>query len=114
MDGTWKETKAYSVNGNNTTDNKVTQFKTYYAGYVIWGHTYSDAASKIHTGVGFGKFKMTGKNKLTESMMASTYYQVRGHDFNIDIEMNGKDEFKQTLNNKDGSKDVEIYQRLKK
>ena len=91
-----------------------TQFKTYYAGHVIWGNTYSDSTKKIHTNIGFGKFEMTGNNKVKESMMASTNYQVRGHDFDIDIELNGADGFTQTTNNKDGSKAVEVYERLKK
>lgn len=114
LDGAWKQTRVYYVTGKDTTVSKGTQFKTYYAGYVIWGQTYSDSLNKTHTGIGFGKFEMNGNNKVKETMMASTYYQVRGHDFDIDIEMNGADGFTQTMNNKDGSKGVEIYERLKK
>ena len=114
IDGAWKQTKAYTIKGTTTTDNTATQYKTYYAGHVIWGHNYTDAANKTFTGIGFGKFKMTGTNKLKEYMTASTYYQVRGKDFDIDIEMIGKDEFKQTMNNSDGSKNVEVYKRMKK
>ncbi|HEY8690462.1 MAG TPA: hypothetical protein VIM07_14600 [Chitinophagaceae bacterium] len=114
LDGAWKQTKSYYVSGKDTTVSKGTQFKTYYAGYVIWGQTYSDSLHKTHTGIGFGKFEMKGNNKVKESMMASTSYQVRGHDFDIDVEMNGADKFTQTMNNKDGSKGVEIYERLKK
>ena len=114
LDGAWKQIKSYYVNGKDTTVNKITQFKIYYAGNVIWGQTYKDYKNKIHTAMGFGKFVMNSNNKLIESMIASTFYQVRGHDFDIDIEMNGTDEYTQTINNKDGSKSVEIYQRLKK
>ena len=57
---------------------------------------------------------MSGNNKVKESMNSSTTYMVRDHDFDIDIEMNGKDGFTQTINNKDGSKSVEFYERLKK
>jgi len=56
---------------------------------------------------------MTG-NKVKESMTASTYSDVRGHSFDIDISMNGKDEFTQTMTDADGSKGVEIYTRMKK
>ncbi len=114
LDGAWKQIKSYYVNGKDTTVNKLTQFKMYYAGHIIWGQTYADYKNKIHTAMGFGKFVMNSNNKLIESMIASTFYQVRGHDFDIDIEMNGADEYTQTINNKDGSKSVEIYQRLKK
>lgn len=47
-------------------------------------------------------------------MTASTYSEVRGHDFDIDVEMMGTDGFKQTMNNADGSKSVEFYEKLKK
>ena len=53
-------------------------------------------------------------DKVKETMTASSNYQVRGHDFDIDITMNGTDGFTQTMNNKDGSKSVEVYERLKK
>ena len=46
-------------------------------------------------------------------MKASTYFEVRGHDFTIDVVMIGKDGFRQAMNNADGSKGVEIYERLK-
>lgn len=113
LDGAWKQVKRYEVNGKDTTNTTATQFKTYFSGYCIWGATWKDSLNKTHNGIGFGKFTMAG-NKVKESMMASTYYQVRGHDFDIDIKMMGKDSFKQTMNNPDGSKSVEEYKRLKK
>ena len=89
------------------------QFKAYYAGHVIWGDNWTDTLNKNHTAIGFGKFEMTG-NKVKESMMESTYTAIRGHDFDIEVEMMGADDFKQTITNTDGSKSVEFYQRLKK
>lgn len=114
LDGAWKQTRSYYIKGKDTTNNKVTQFKTYYAGIVVWGNTTADSSGKTHTATGFGKFEMNGNNKVKESMIGSTFYQVRGHDFDIDIVMNGKDGFTQTINNTDGSKSVEVYERLKK
>jgi hypothetical protein len=114
LDGAWKQTRSYSIKGNDTVNNKVTQYKTYYAGTVVWGGTSVDSSGKQHTGTGFGKFEMNGNNKVKESMAGSTFYQVRGHDFDIDIVMNGADGFTQTINNADGSKSVEVYERLKK
>ena len=113
LDGAWKQTSAFTVMGKDTSNAINNQYKTYYAGHVIWGHNYTDSLNKPHTGIGFGKFVMKGSDKITESLEASTYYQVRGKDIDIDIKMKGTDEFKQTITNSDGSKSVEIYQRLK-
>ncbi len=113
LDGAWKQTSAFTVKGKDTSSNINNQYKTYYAGHVIWGHNYTDSLNKPHTGIGFGKFVMKGNDKVTESLEASTYYQVRGKDIDVDIKMRGTDEFKQTITNSDSSKSVEIYQRLK-
>jgi hypothetical protein len=51
---------------------------------------------------------------VKESVTASNYSQIRGKKFDIDIEMNGTDEFKQTITGDNGQKDVEVYQRVKK
>jgi hypothetical protein len=113
LDGAWKLVKRYDIKGTDTTDNTGTQYKTYFAGDCIWGHTWKDSTNKIHTGIGFGKFTMPAPNKVKESMTASTYSEVRGHEFDIDIEMMGTDGFKQTMINPDGSKSVELYEKLK-
>lgn len=114
IDGAWKEIKAYSVTGKDTVIQKSIQYKTYYAGHFLFGHTYTDSTNKLHTGMGYGTFEMNGANKVKENVTTSTYYQVRGKSFDLDIEMNGADEFKQTITQTSGTKDVEIYQRLKK
>ena len=114
LDGAWKETKAYTVKGKDTIPNKAIQYKTYYGGHFIFGHTYKDSANKIHTGMGYGTFTMGSANKITENVVASTYGSVRGKSFDIAIEMTGKDEFKQTISETNGEIGVEFYQRLKK
>jgi hypothetical protein len=113
LDGAWKMIKSYSIVGKDTTAGTGTQFKMYSNGYFIFGNTYSDSAKKNHTGMGYGKFAMTGTNKSKESVMVSTYYEIRGKDVDLDIEMNGADEYKQTIK-WDNSIGVEIYQRMKK
>ena len=112
IDGVWKELKTYYIKGQDTTKYNTTQFKAYYGGYYIWGNTFSDSAKRNHTGMGFGKFSMNGTDKLTESCITSTYYQLRGKDINIAIEMNGTDEYKQTIVYPNNEKSVEIYQRI--
>jgi len=113
LDGAWKITKAYYVNGKDTSKNDAVQYKMYADGHFIFGHTYSDSAKKTHTGMGYGTFAMTG-NKSKETVLVSTYYQIRNQSVDLDIEMNGNDAYTQTITNKDGSKSVEMYQRLKK
>ncbi len=114
LDGTWKQIKSYSITGKDTTAGTSTQFKMYAGGYFMFGNTYSDSAKKNHTGMGYGKFAMTGTNKSKESVLVSTYYQVRGQEVDLDITMNGADEYTQTIKWKDGSTGVEVYQRMKK
>lgn len=115
LDGAWKQIKAYTVNGTDTMMNETaTQYKTYYSGHFIWGNTYKDSANVNHTAIGFGTFKMTGKNKLQETVSTSSYGSIIGQHFDIDIKMIGKDEFQQTGSFSPGNKTVELYRRLKK
>lgn len=114
LDGAWKQINAFTIKGKDTISQKGIQYKTYYAGHFIFGHTYTDSTQKLHTGMGYGTFVMNGTNKVKENVAASTYHQIRGKSFDIDIEMKGTDEFKQTLINSNGDIGVEVYQRLKK
>lgn len=114
LDGAWKLVTRYQIKGSDTTYVENTkQFKTYYSGYCVWGNTWKDSLNKTHTGISFGKFEMNG-NKVKESMSASTYSSVRGHDFDIDIQLNGNDGFTQTITDADGTKNIEVYTKLKK
>ncbi len=112
LDGTWKLIKKYTITGEDTASLDDIQYKVYFQGYCIWGNTYRDASNQKHTGIGFGKFVMEGDNKVKESMKASTFSGVREHEFELDIEMDGRDKYKQTITNDDGSKGVEIYERM--
>ena len=114
LDGAWKLVKRFQIKGKDTTINEGVEYKAYWAGQCIWGNSWKDSLNKNHTGIGFGKFEMTGANKVKESMVASTYADVRGHDFDIAIEMNGTDGFTQTTDYGNWGKSVEVYQRLKK
>jgi hypothetical protein len=57
---------------------------------------------------------MIENNKAIENAEASTYYQIRGKSFKINIDLNGADEFTQTITETNGDKSVELYHRLKK
>ncbi len=113
LDGVWKEIQRFTLKGKDTVINKSIQYKCYAAGHFMFGHTYTDSTKKLHTGIGYGTFEMNSSDKVKENVQASTYYQIKGKSFDIDIEMNGADAYKQTITNADGSKDVELYQRLK-
>ncbi len=113
LDGVWKETDYYLIKGKDTTRSPRTQYKAYYAGYFMYGHTYKDTASIIHTGIGFGTFTMKGNTKMKEMDLNSTYSIAVGQAFTIDVEMEGSDHYKQTIVNNDGIKSVEFYERVK-
>ena len=112
LEGVWKQVKAYNVSGNDTVLMKMTQYKTYCAGHFMYGQTYLDAVGKVHTGMGFGDFEMQGENLVREVVKTSSY-NTAGQVFDINIEFNGPDEFRQTISEPTGEQYVEIYQRVK-
>ena len=114
LDGIWKQINSYSLNGKDTIKDVRIQFKAFNAGYFMFGHTFTDSASKKHTGIGFGTFEWINNNKIKETDLNSTYSIIAGQTFDIDIEMTGTDHYKQIITNADGSKSVEYYERLKK
>ena len=114
LDGVWKETKFYTVKGKDTTWSKRIQYKAFYAGYFMFGQTVADSSGKISTGIGFGTFEMNGDNKIKETDLNSTYSIIAGNAFDVDFEMNGADNYLQTIHYPDGSKSVEVYERLTK
>lgn len=114
LDGVWKQTDFYLVKGNDTARSPRTQYKAFYKGYFVYGHTYKDSANKSFTGIGFGTFKMDGDNRVNETDLNSTYSIQVGQTFPVDIELNGSNKYRQTIVNPDSSKSIETYERLKK
>lgn len=114
LDGVWKQTDYYILRGKDTLRSKRTQFKAFYAGYFMYGHTVNDSTHKNFTGIGFGTFEMAGDNKIKETDLNSTYSIAVGQSFTVDFEMNGPDKYKQVIVSADSSKSVEFYERLKK
>ena len=113
MDGVWKETKSYVINGTDTAYNDRTQYKAFYNGYFMFGNTVMIGPGKTSTGMGYGIFKMISDNHFQETDLNSSYPVIAGNTFEIDLEMNGKDHFKQIVKNADGSLGVEFYERVK-
>ena len=114
LDGVWKETKSFVIKGKDTIPNNRTQYKSYFAGYFMFGQTVKDSSSRNHTGIGFGTFEMKSDNQIMETDLNSSYSIIAGHSFNVAIEMDGTDKYKQTLTNADGTIGVEYYERMKK
>jgi hypothetical protein len=114
LDGIWKEINSYTVSGKDTVKNIRTQYKAFYAGYFMFGRSFKDSVSKNNIGIGFGTFVMNGDNKIKETDLNSTYAIIAGQSFDVDIEMNGKDNYNQTISYPDGSKSIEFYERLEK
>ena len=114
LDGAWKLTRAYRIAGNDTVIHDITQFKTYFAGHFMFGHTYRDSTNRHRTGIGYGSFELHDKDKLTGRIETTTYQKWRGKDIAVNVDMNGSDAHKETITNADGTMEVEEYQRLKK
>lgn len=114
LDGIWKETDFYTINGKDTVRHPRTQFKAFYDGYFMYGHSFKDSTNKNFTGIGFGTFEMSGDNKINETDLNSTYSIAVGQTFPIAVEFDGADHYKQTIAGADSSKSVELYERIKK
>lgn len=114
LDGVWKEVRSYNLRGKDTLKTTRTQYKGFYHGYFMFGHTFIDSAAKKHTGIGFGTFQMINDKKIKETDLNSTYSIIAGNTFDVDIEMTGPDQYRQTLTNADGTTGVEYYERVKK
>lgn len=113
LDGVWKETNFYVVNGNDTTITERVQYKAYYSGYFMYGQYFSDDSTHRHTtGMGYGSFKMENDHQVKETDLNSSYNIVPGQVYTIEIEMSDENNYKQTLTQEDGSKHIEVYERL--
>jgi len=116
LDGVWKQTSDYSVNGKDTVKNNqvTTQYKAFYDGYFAWGQTTKDSTGKIHTGIGFGTFNWVNDKEIKETDLNSTFAIVAGQSFDVAINMSDGDNYTQVITYPDGSKSVEAYIRVKK
>lgn len=113
LDGVWKQTAFYIVNGNDSTEYKRTQYKAFYNGYFMYGQYYVDDSTGLNTtGMGYGSFKMENDHQIKETDLNSSYNIIPGQVYTIEIEMIDENNYKQTLTQQDGSKHIELYRRL--
>lgn len=113
LDGAWREIRTYNIANGDTTSFTMNQYKTYFAGHFLYGHTFEDATGTTHTGMGFGTFEMIGDTQTKEVVTVSTYGSG-GRSYDIEIEFNGPNEYKQTITDENGVRNVEIYRRMEK
>jgi len=116
LDGAWKQTiNHYITNkGDTTTISNPTQFKVYQSGAYIWAQTYKDSLNKSVSVFGYGTFEMDGKNKSRETTWNSTFRSaLMGKTYELALEFDGNDKYKQTIEFRTGEKSIEMYERLK-
>ncbi|HSN07787.1 MAG TPA: hypothetical protein VLS85_02060 [Hanamia sp.] len=113
LDGVWKQTKSYELKGTDTMWYNRTEYKAFNNGYFMFGLTDKDSSGKITTGIGFGTFSMNGDNQIKETDLNSTYAIIAGQTFMVNFQLNGNDNYQQTITHPDSSKTVEFYERLK-
>lgn len=114
LDGIWKEVKGYGVSAKNDTSvYKRIQYKAFWNGYFMFGHTVQGDSGKVSTGMGFGNFEMVSNKQFRETDLNSSYPIIAGNTFTIELDMPDKDHFSQTIRNNDGSYSVEFYEKLK-
>lgn len=113
LDGVWKQTKSYELKGTDTMWYNRTEYKSFKNGYFMFGLTDRDSTGNITTGIGFGTFSMEGDNQMKETDLNSSYAVIAGQSFMIDFQLDGNDNYMQTITHPDGSKTVEFYERMK-
>lgn len=113
LDGVWAMQRQYYLEGGDTVWVPGTQFKVYHKGYFIWGRSYADSNNTLRTGMGYGKYTPKEDGVLQETVLSSTFPDIRTQDFVIDYVVTNEDEYQQTLTNSDGVRVTEMYKRMK-
>ena len=71
-----------------------------------------DSAQKNVSVFGYGTFDYDGKNKSIETMMNSTFLSTKGKTYDVAIEMNGRNAYRQTITFANGDRSIEYYERI--
>lgn len=115
LDGAWTLTHAFAVTatGDTVRTDNAAQYKVYYAGNFIFGHTTLDTMNVSHAGIGYGTFETTDTG-IREHVL-TTNYPGAIRSFDLSIVFNGTDEYTQTIAGENGYVvSVETYKRLGK
>lgn len=111
LDGCWKQVTGYSVAGKDTVQWADIQYKTFYAGNFAFGNVETISGRK-HVGISYGTFTMNG-NTIQETIAASTWAELNGQTFTVNVNFTGNYAFTQTVMQKNGVKEVLVYGRVK-
>jgi hypothetical protein len=112
LDGIWKQVSSYALRGRDTIQHNDIEYKAFYAGNFSYGDYYTDSMQK-RTGISYGTFSIDSSHQLTETITASTWPELSGKTFVLDITINGKDSFTQTAINATGDKEISLYEKVK-
>ncbi len=96
LDGIWKQVSSYAVHGNDTIIHKDIEYKAFYAGNFAYGDYYTDSLQQKSTGISYGTFSIDSSHHLTEMITVSTWPELIGKTFVLDIMTSGNDFFTQT------------------
>jgi len=114
LDGAWKQVRnVYIPNkGDSSVNTTPIEYKTYQSGYFIWAITTKDSSQHNVSVFGYGTFDFDGKNKSKETMMNSTFISTKGKAYDVAVDMNGRNAYRQTITFANGDRSIEYYERL--
>lgn len=115
MDGLWKLDRTYWVKGKDTVKQKATQYKIFWSGHFMFIHRYpvDSTGKQFKNGFGYGDFSFKS-DTLSEEEQMTSHPQLLHRKFAIAIKFNGKDEYRQVINDsKTNEQTTEIYKRIK-
>lgn len=115
LDGLWKMTKSYAVNGKDTLKKEVTQYKIFQGGNFLFAGRYlvDKAANKFKNNFGYGSFSLNNGDLVEENTVASDVSALN-HKFNIKITFSGNNEYTQVISDaKNSRQSIETYVRVK-
>ena len=114
LDGAWKQVRNVYIRntGDSSVNSTPIEYKMYQSGYFIWAVTTKDSAQKNVSAFGYGTFDYDGKKRSKESMMNSTFLSMKGKTYDVTIEMNGRNAYRQTITFANGDRSIEYYERL--
>jgi hypothetical protein len=106
--------KYLSLSTGDCRQKQPTRIQTFQSGYFIWAITVKDSTNKSTSVFGYGPFDYLGPTKIRETVANSTLITgLVGKKYDVDIQMDGNDSYKQTITFANGDKSTEVYQRLK-
>jgi hypothetical protein len=115
LDGLWKMSKSFMVNGKDTIKKEVTQYKIFQGGNFLFAGRYlvDKSANKFKNNFGYGSFSLNGSNLVEENTIASDVSALK-HKFSIKIAFSSDNEYTQVISDaKSNQQSVETYARVK-